>query len=71
MPSDGVGAGGQEFRAASVLGTTVHEMDLGVALGGAGGLVDVVTAEVAAELEGLVDGDVGEVLITEDWWDPD
>lgn len=27
--------------------------------------MDVVSAEVAAELEGLVDGEVGEVLVTE------
>lgn len=71
MPNDRVGAGGQEFRATSVLGTTVHEVDFGVALGSAGGLVDVVTAKVAAQLQGLVDGEVSKVLVTEDWWDPD
>lgn len=71
VPNDRVGAGGQEFRATSVLGTTVHEVDFGVALGSAGGLVDVVTAKVAAQLQGLVDGEVSKVLVTEDWWDPD
>lgn len=40
-------------------------MDFGVAFGGAGGLVDVVAAEVAAEVEGFVDGEVGEVLVAE------
>ena len=43
----------------------MHQVDFWVALGGTGGLVDVVSAEVAAELEGLVDGEVGEVLVTE------
>lgn len=43
----------------------MYEVDFRVALGSAGGLVDVVSAEVAAELEGLVDGEVGEVLVTE------
>lgn len=43
----------------------MHQVDFWVALGGTGGLVDVVSAEVAAELKGLVDGDMGEVLITE------
>ena len=43
----------------------MHKVDFWVALGSTGGLVDVVSAEVAAELEGLVDGEVGEVLVTE------
>ena len=70
VPSDRVGAGGQELGAASVLSTTVHEVDLWVALGGTRGLVDVVTAEVAAKLEGLVDGEMGKVLVAEGWCIP-
>lgn len=65
MPGDGVGAGGQELGAGSIVCAAVHEVDFWVALGGTRGLVDVVSAEVAAELEGLVDWEVGEVLVTE------
>ena len=43
----------------------MHEVDFRVALGSTGGLVDVVSAEVATEIEGLVDGEVGKVLVTE------
>ena len=43
----------------------MHEVDFRVALGSTGGLVDVVSAEVATELKRLVDGEVGEVLVTE------
>lgn len=66
MPGDGVGVGFQELGAAPVVRAAVDEMNLGEAPGGAGGLVDVVAAEVAAELEGLFDGEVGEVLVAED-----
>ena len=49
MPGDCVGALGQELGSASVVGTSVHEVDLREALGCSRGLVDVVSAEVAAE----------------------
>jgi hypothetical protein len=39
-------------------------MDLGEALGRAGGRVDVVTAKVGAVLEGLGDGEVRKVLVS-------
>lgn len=65
MPGDGVGAGGQELGAGSIVCAAVHEVDFWVALGSTRGLMDVVSAEVAAELEGLVDGEMGEVLVTE------
>lgn len=58
--------GFQELGAGAVVGAAVDEVDLGEALGGAGRLVDVVSAEVAAELEGLFDGEAGEVLVAED-----
>lgn len=41
-------------------------MDLGIALGDAGCGVDVVSSEVAAECEDLVDGCVCEILVPED-----
>lgn len=41
-------------------------MDLGIALGGTGGLVDVMAAKVTAEFEGLADWDVSKVLVAED-----
>lgn len=49
MPGDGVGALGQEFGSASVIGTSVHEVDLWEALGCSRGLVDVMSAKVAAK----------------------
>jgi len=65
VPGDGVGAGFEELGAVAVVGAAEDEVDFGVALGGAGGLVDVVAAEIAAEVEGFVDGEVSEVLIAE------
>ena len=50
-----------------VVGAAVDEMHLRVVFGCARGRVDVVSAEVAAELEGVADGDVGEVLVAECW----
>lgn len=40
-------------------------MDLRVSVWGAGCGMDVVTAEVAAEVEGFLDGEGGEVLVAE------
>lgn len=65
MPGDGVGALGQEFSSASVIGTSVHEVDLREALGCSRGLVDVVSAKVAAEYQGFLDGQVCKVLVAE------
>lgn len=42
-------------------------MDFWEALGSAGSLVDMVTAEVGAVFEGLGNGEVGEVLVAESW----
>lgn len=67
VPGDGVGAGFEELGAVAVVGTAEDEVDFGEAFGGAGGLVDVVAAEVAAKVEGFVDGEVGEVLVAEGW----
>lgn len=43
----------------------MHEVNLGVALRRTRGGVDVVATEVASELEGLGDGQVGQVLVAE------
>lgn len=48
-----------------VTGATMDEMNLGVASRGARGRVNVVSAKVATELESLVDGQVGKVLVAE------
>lgn len=48
-----------------VAGGPVDEVDLRVVRGRARGRVDVVPAKVAAVLEGLVDGQVGKVLVPE------
>ena len=42
-------------------------MDFWEALGSAGGLVDVVAAEVAGVVDYFLDGEVGEVLVAEGW----
>jgi hypothetical protein len=65
VPGHRVGVLFEEFQSVGVVGRAVDEMDLGIALGGAGCWVDVVSAEVTAEFESLVDGKVGEVLVSE------
>lgn len=65
MPGDGVCALLEEVADGSVIRAAVHEVDLWIAFWGAGGRVDVVAAEVAADFEGVFDGDVGEVLVAE------
>lgn len=65
VPGHGVGVLRQERRAAPVVGAAVNQMHLWETLGGAGGWVDVVTTEVAAEFEGFLDGDAGKVLVAE------
>ena len=68
MPDDGVRAGSEERRAGFVVGTSVYKVDFGVPLWSAGGLVDVVSPEVRAQLQGVLDGDACEVLVAEDWF---
>lgn len=67
VPGDGVGAGFEELGAVAVVGAAENEVDFREAFGGAGGLVDVVAAEVAAEVEGFIDGEMREVLVAEGW----
>lgn len=65
VPGDGAGPRLEEGAPALVSGAAVDEMHLRVALGRARGRVDVVTAEVAAVLQSLGDGQVGKVLAAE------
>lgn len=65
VPGDAVGAVVEEGAEALVLRAAVHEVDFGIALGGARGRVDMQAAEVAAEFEGVGDGEGGEVLVAE------
>lgn len=69
MPDDGVRAGRENRRASFVVGASVYEVDFWVPLWSAGGLVDVMSAEVRAQFQGSGDGDVREVLVAEDWFD--
>lgn len=65
VPGDGAGPRLEEGAPALVSRAAVDEMHLRVALRRARGRVDVVTAEVAAVLQGLGDGQVGKVLAAE------
>jgi hypothetical protein len=65
VPRDAVGTVVEEGPKALVLRAAVHEVHFGVALGGAGGRVDVQAAEVFDVLEGVWDGESGEVLVAE------
>lgn len=65
VPGYRVGAALQEFRTALVVGSAVNKVDLRESLGGTGGLVNVVTPEVAAKLDGLLDRQACKVLVTE------
>ena len=67
VPGDRVRTGRQELSSRFVFGSTVHQVDFRETLGGSRGLVDVVTAEVASEFDGLGDGEMRKVLVTEGW----
>lgn len=58
-------ATGEEVVELAFAADAVDEVDLGVALWGAGGRVDVVASKVAAEVEGIFDGEIRKVLIAE------
>lgn len=55
----------EELLVRLITRTSMHEMDLGMALWRTRRGVYVMTAEVAAELESFGDGEVGEVLVAE------
>lgn len=65
VPGYAAVAAGEEVVQLALASDAVHEVNLGVALGGAGGGVDVVAAEVATEVEGIFDGEIGKVLVAE------
>ena len=65
VPGHGAGAVGEEELGAVVTRSAVHQVNLGVSLRRARGRVDVVAAEVGAVVEGLLDGQVGKVLVPE------
>lgn len=68
VPGDGVGALLQERRADVVVCAAEDEVDLRESLWRARGLVDVVSAEVAGVVDGFLDGQGGEVLVSEGWF---
>lgn len=57
VPGNGVGALLEELGAGAVVGAAEDEVDFREALGCTGGLVDVVTAEVAGVVDGFLDGE--------------
>lgn len=65
VPSDRVCSRLEHVQGAVVVGAAVHEVDFGVALGGAAGGVDVESAEIGAEFESVRNGDVRKVLVAE------
>lgn len=67
VPGDGVCALLQEGCAGAVVCAPEDQVDLREALGGAGCLVDVVSAEVAGVLDCFLDGQRSEVLVPEGW----
>lgn len=42
----------------------VHEMNLGISLRSSASWVDMVAAKVSSEIEGLLDGQIGEILVS-------
>ena len=65
MPRNGVGAASKELSTALVVGTPVHEMNLWITLRGSRRLVDVMSSEISAEFERLVNWQVSKVLVPE------
>jgi hypothetical protein len=65
VPGDGVGAVVEEGSRGLVVGAAMDQVDFWVAGWGTRCGVDVQTAEVSAKIEGLLDGEGGEILVTE------
>lgn len=65
VPGYAAVAAGEEVVELAFAADAVDEVHLGVALWGAGGGVDVVATEVAAEVESILDGEIGKVLVAE------
>lgn len=56
----------KEIISSGVVRPAVDEMDLRIAFGAAIGRMDVQAAEVSAEIEGFLDGQIGEILVEKD-----
>lgn len=65
MPGDGVGTLLQESGAGVIVCASEDQVDLREPLWSTGGLVDVMSAEVAGIVDGLLDGQRGKVLVPE------
>lgn len=57
----------EEILCRRLCGAAMDKVNLWMTLGGTTGWVDVVTTEVAAKVQGFLDGEVGEVLAAESW----
>lgn len=66
MPCDGIRPGRKVVTSNRVFSASVDEVNLGITGWLAAGDVDVVTAKVAAKVQGLLDGNFGEILVPED-----
>lgn len=56
----------QQILSGGVIGSAVHEMDLGIPFGAAIGGMNVQAAEVGAEIESFLNGQIGKILIEKD-----
>ena len=67
MPRNRVDAVFQQRGPGPLVGAPVHQVDFRIPPWRAGGWVDVVAAEVGAPVQGVGDGEGGEVLVAEGW----
>lgn len=67
VPRDRVDTVLEQRGSGPLVGAPVHQVDFRVPLGRAGGWVDVVAAKVGAPVQGVGDGEGGEVLVAEGW----
>jgi hypothetical protein len=65
VPCDSVGTLLQERLAGAIVGAAEDQMNLGEALGGSRGLVDVVSAKVSGVVDDLLNGAGRKILVTE------
>ena len=66
VPGDGINPGLEEVLSAVIVRAAMYEMDLWMAWGSSTGGVDVQAAEILSNLEGFIDGEIGEILVAED-----
>jgi hypothetical protein len=65
VPGYAAVAAGEEVVQLALAANAVDKVNLGVAFWGSGGGVDVVAAEVATKVKGILDGEIGKVLVAE------